>query len=145
MDAPPIVQWDLPERRNPVTWYVYSGGAQARQFNVTTGWVELTAVALQPSMWHDESLAHHGRSLLLLIKGCRDTNNRSLSLFPELLKSELREVRATIEAHSKSGRLEQPENEGAGGLKLEDRQHWSTLLRVTTKDSVALVKLDRWD
>lgn len=41
-DAPPILQWDKEEQRNPFSWYVYSGGSNASKWNVSTGYQKVT-------------------------------------------------------------------------------------------------------
>src|SRR5690606_29886312 len=53
MDAPPILQWDQEDARNPVSWYFWNGGSNARSFGLNGGsYVEVEAVALKPSMWN---------------------------------------------------------------------------------------------
>ena len=36
-DAPPLLQWDREERRNPVSWYVYHGDSPPTQWGLTGG------------------------------------------------------------------------------------------------------------
>jgi hypothetical protein len=74
------------------------------------------------------------------------TNNHSSGLFPEILRSELREVRATIEAYSKDNPLAGDCEADACGLSLQDGdRNWNCNLRVTTDVGVCTYKLDRWD
>lgn len=144
--APPILQWDSEERRNPFNWYVYHSGSYASNWSLSTGWNKVSGVAYQPSMWYEEN-AHQGKSVFLLIEGAKDTNFKGAgnALFPEVLRPELREIRATIEAHSKSEMLRGIGQASASGIKLESRKSWNWEVRVTTNTGVQVYKLDRWD
>lgn len=144
-DAPPIINWDTEEHRNPFTWYVYNGGSYPGEWGLSQGYVEVTGVVLQPNLWRP-GYEHHGQSVFFILNGCKDQHNRASSLFPEHLKGELREVRATIEAYSKSHPLAGFDEASACGIRLQyGTQWWDCTLRVTTDVGVGIYKLDRWD
>lgn len=147
--APPILQWDSLEERNPVSWYFYNGGSTARTWGLETGrYVHVTAICLKPSMWGSRPLTHHGEGVFLLLHGARDSRGAGLALFPETLKSEFHEIRRTIESFSNNGVLEgRAEAEACGfGLMKGEGSEWSAFLRVTDRTGgVANYKLDRWD
>lgn len=145
--SPPILQWDREERRNPVSWYVYIGGSPPSQWGLTGGvYCRVSAITLKPSMWHDEErFRHQGQGVVFLLDGARETENTSLALFPEILKSTLHGVRATIEAYSKAGRLEGMEEASACGILLPNGQTWNAHLRVRTPQAILKYRLDRWD
>jgi hypothetical protein len=147
-DAPPIIQWDTPEFRNPVSWYVYSGKSTPSQWSLKAGtWVDVTGVTYQPSMWGDpERNTHQGKSAILILKGAQDQNTlkTGLGLFPEILKSELHSVRSTIEAYSRSRQLEGKEEASANGLRVGDNKSTGKI-RVTTAIGTAIYTIDRWD
>lgn len=143
--APPIIQWDNEENRNPVSWYLYSGGSYPSQWNLSTGWIEVTGIALQPNLWQP-GFEHQGHGVLFVLKNCRDTRNKSSGLFPEILRGELREVRATIESYSHSSKLSGHDEATACGILKQSGKTWSNCeLRVTTDLGVTTYKLDRWD
>lgn len=147
-DSPPILQWDHIEARNQVSWYVYSGGSTAASWGTKSGWQKLSAVTLQPSMWNDPGkYANHGRSVILLVDGAQDTRDTGLCLFPEFLKSELHQVRATIEAHARSVPASGREQGSAAGIRIgaEAAQSAPVLVRVTTASGAIEYKIDRWD
>jgi hypothetical protein len=151
-DAPPILQWDLPERRNPFSWYLYHGGSGASQWGLQPeSFVAVPKVVLQPNLWGDEEgkYAHQGKGVLFVLAGARDTPRQgSLGLFPELLKAELREVRATIEAYSRSGKLEESEAGAAlaSGLMFQSsKSHCEWRLRVRARGQWTDYRIDRWD
>lgn len=145
-EAPPIIAWDKEETRNPFSWYMYSGGSYPNTWNLKSGsWTEVTGIALQPNMWQD-GYDYMGKGVFFILKDCKDTQNKTCALFPEILRNELHEVRATIEAYSKANTLSGEWEADACGLCLqESKGEWTCELRVTTDTGVSLYKLDRWD
>lgn len=148
MDAPPIVQWDSLERRNPVSWYVYPRGDSPGRWNLRPyTWVEVNAITLQPSMWADEEgFAHQGKSAILVLEGARDlTPSGGNGLFPEILKSDLHQVRSTIEAHSRRTETEEKELATACGIRIAGKGAPAQTVLVTTALGKARYRIDRWD
>lgn len=145
-EAPPIIQWDTEENRNPFSWYLYSGGSYASNWNVRSGdYVEVTAVVLQPNLWQP-GYEHQGKGVLFILKDCKDKQNKTSALFPEILRGELHEVRATIEAYSKANSLSGDwEADACGLIYQSSHDNWQCNLRVTTDVGVSTYKLDRWD
>lgn len=145
-DAPPILQWDHDDERNPVSWYFYHNGSLAGAWGLEAGtFCNVTGICLKPSMWGSRPAANHGDGLFIILDGARDSRNESLSLFPETLKTELHGIRATIEAHSHARKLEGQEESSACGLGLSKGQSWSVVLRVTSSMGKVDYRLDRWD
>jgi len=104
-DAPPILQWDNPERRNPVSWYRYACWSNAEDWSLSpNAWCDVTAVCLYPDAWFDAK-SNYGNESMFILEGCVDLRDSSLALFPEMLKSDIHEIRSTIEAFSKSREL----------------------------------------
>jgi hypothetical protein len=148
-EAPPIIQWDFEDRRNPVTWYMYVNGSAPTRWNLKPGvYHPVTAIALQPSMWHPtKSFAHQGAKVLFILKDAKDREySQGAGFFPEFLKSEYHEIRATMEAYAKSAVLEGKDEAEACGIGLQKGATWNHSFRVTSKGGVRVVyKLDRWD
>ena len=145
-EAPPLFQWDGLEgqQRNPVSSYVYVSGSTASQWNLTAGWVPVTAVFLGPHHWQQpEKFSHMGTQLMFALKGCWEKSSSSLALFPECLRSELHGVRKVIEAHSRSGRIEGGELGNANGIAFSKNS--PVTVRVRTAKGQASYKIDRWD
>jgi len=156
-DAPPILQWDSEECRNPFAWYVYHTGSPASVWGLRGGsHARVVAMSLMPCNWGDEDRhrdlggrallvlegARDGRALLVL-EGARDGRNSSRALLPECLRSELHAVRSTIEAHSRSGRLEDVDGQHAAGLLVGDGCEATLLVR--TREGVSSYRIDRWE
>lgn len=149
-DAPPIIQWDRDEQRNPVSWYLYNNGSSASKWGLTAGtYCKVNAVCLQPSMWFDSKAEHQGQGVLFILDGAKDsrTAGTGLALFPEILKAEFHGIRATIEAFSRRGEISGIEEASANGIicQKSSRADWNTSFRVTTADGIVQYKLDRWD
>ena len=145
-EAPPIFQWDSPDRRNPVSWYTYHMPSSASEWGLKMDqWVTCEAVCLFPFMW-TSGLTHHGLGALFVLKGCADTRQASAGLFPEILKSEYHEIRSTLEAHSQRLRLDLPEGQVASGVAFRANGESLSGISVLRKDGTStLYVLDRWD
>ncbi len=144
-EAPLLLQWD-----NPFSWYVYHNGSAPGNWNLSANaWVNVTGITLQPSMWAGENkYPHQGKSVILILEGCRDTNKTKsgLGLFPETLKTELHSIRATIEAYSRSKEPEGRDEASACGLRIgQGVSQGSNNIRVTTSLGTANYLVDRWD
>ena len=140
-EAPSMLQWG-----NPVSLYLYVNGSQPERWNLKSGsWHEVSAVALQPSMWGDDPtrLTHHGAGVFFLLRGAWDTGHKTGGgMFPESMKAEYREIRATLEAHFKNAKIQGAAEAEACGLLLSKGSSWSTRVRV---DDSSIYSLDRWD
>lgn len=146
-DAPPILQWDMPEARNQFSWYVYPNGSMPSQWGLNAGArCKVTAVSLQPSQWNG-GFEHHGESVLFVLAFAADTRRGAGNgLFPEMLKADFHSVRATIEAYARTAELEGRDSATACGIRLQKGSMWAPIVfRVTTDTSVSEYKIDRWD
>lgn len=154
-EAPPILQWDgLPGHlRNPVSWYFYNGGSPAESWNLTRGaWANVNAVFLPPFCWQEpDKFTHHGEKVLFALDGAIDTRatNAGIGLFPEILKAEFHGIRSVIEAHSRTGSLQNPELGTANGIALHKTTGRQAVLEVTLRvqgvSGTQTYILDRWD
>jgi hypothetical protein len=147
-DAPPILQWDTPERRNPVSWYLYHRGSPAVNWGLTPReWRAVTAVALQPSMWHPKAATgHHGTGIFFLLAGARDMKHSTGGgFFPETLTSEYHSVRRTIEAYANGAAIAGRDEATACGIALQGAGPWDYLFRVQSGGQRITYRIDRWD
>ncbi len=151
-DAPPILQWDSPEKRNPVSWYFYVGGSSAVAWNLAMGaHVPVKAIALKPSMW-TEGFTHQGAAAFFFLEGAWDRNYvKSAGFFTETLKSTLHEIRATLEAYQMTAVVSGAREATANGVALQAGEggrfgQADLVFRVTGKNGIVTdYKLDRWD
>lgn len=145
-DAPPILQWDTDEQRNPVSWYVWHGGSTPSHFGLQAGeFHKVSAITLKPSMWYNSSLEHQGNGVMFVIDGARESRQAGNAIFPECLKAEFRAVRSVIEAYSKNATIEGMDEPHVCGLLQGNGGTWDVHLRVTSGGLSTEYKLDRWD
>lgn len=150
MDAPPIIQWDRPEQRNPFSWYLYSTPSLASSWNLSAGMIpQVTAITLRPSEWFGGNFSHQGEGAFFIIDGCKDVNDRVGScLFPEMLRSEFHGIRAVLESFSsdENSRMDGQAEASACGIMIKKGIPCDVLIRVFSKDMVAVdYRIDRWD
>lgn len=137
-DAPNIMQWS-----NPVSWYVYPGGSQASQWGLKGNvYTDVTGITLQPNMW-DEECPNKGEGVHFILEGCKDSRNAGLGLFPEILTSELNEVRKTIEAFSSAGKLKGKAQSNSSGIKFTGSDEIK--IQVVSNNIKTTYILDRMD
>jgi hypothetical protein len=147
-DAPPILQWDLAEARNPVSWYVWHGGSTPGEFSLAADTFHtVAALALKPPSWKAEpgAFAHQGDAIMFIIDGARETKQAGAAIFPEFLRAELHGIRSVIEAYSRGAKIEGMGEPHAAGIVLSKGGSWNALLRVTTGGRSQEYMLDRWD
>lgn len=135
--APPILQWDNVNDRNPMSHYFYVNGSAASQWEISSGWHPVAAICPAPHGNHD---GHHRSFLVFCVAAMHDTNGLKVGagLFPEFLKNELREIRAVVEAHSKKSGISGRGT--ANGLAFQDAN--AVTVRV---NGVATYTIDRWE
>lgn len=137
-DAPLIFKWD-----NPFAWYLYHGGSTPDHWNLSPGWIELTGIMPLPNLWGDNPQSFLYNGVILLLRNARDVERiPGNSLFPEMLKGELHEVRSTIEAFSKSQTLHGAAEATACGWKIGSQSRTPVLVRVNGTDQY---RIDRWE
>lgn len=148
-DAPPMLQWDHPDRRNPVSLYLYVSGSLPEVWNLRAGrFHRVTAAVLLPSMWDAERpQPHHGAGACLVLEGAKDTTHEAGGgMFPEWLKSEYHPVRKTLEAHFRGAKIAGKDAATGCGLCLsKGASTWDFELRVTAGGVRTRYRLDRWD
>jgi len=146
-DSPPILQWDREDARNPVSWYVWNGGSPAIQFGLCGGrFYDVAAISLKPSMWNGGG-EHHGKGVIFVIDGARESRIAGAALFPEILKTEFHGVRSVIEAYSRGATIEGKDEPHSVGVMLDARREsqWDALVRVWSSGRSLDYRIDRWD
>lgn len=150
-EAPPILQWDLDDKRNPFSWYLYPGGSPSFRWGVQAGaWVPVTAITLRTNDWFgmEGKYPHHLDGAVFLLTGAKDAEwmTASACLFPSILKAEFHGIRTTIEAYSRTARLAGYDEATACGLGLQKGTPASLRVRVTDPVGTRMdFLIDRWD
>jgi hypothetical protein len=163
-EAPPIIAYDMPEERNPVTIYqryeqvppMYIGqapgmrGVSPQVWNLEPGrYYSLHGIIKAPHMWGDVPFANMGEQLIFLIKGGYDkiieSGQEGLALFPNLLKPELHQISRVIESYSNQGKPEGNASDQVIGLGFVKGGKFARHLRVTTATGKRDIVIDRWE
>jgi hypothetical protein len=140
-EAPPIMKWDSLEKRNPGDWFIYHPSSSPQMWGLPSGaFVEVLGLAYPPSSWTSN---YEGKPLKVqaILQGARLERAPTLAIFPQSVKSELHEVRATIEAASKAGRLDSEVRQHASGYLIGTGGQVD--LCVTTDVGLAYYRIDR--
>lgn len=146
-NAPPVLQWDSEEKRNPVSWYYYTGGQSASHWSLRADtWVRVLGLCEGPPQWSGP-FPHQGEKVIFLLEGARESNDTSIALFPECLRSEYHSIRSVIEAHSNRSRKCPNNGAHALGPSVQKGKHNEDAMRVRVKthDALAEYLIDRWD
>jgi len=130
----PLMQWH--DDKNRASWFVYHHPDPVEKHDLRpNAWNEVTCIVPFPHLWDgvpqtttfpllpadaDEFKHYHknkGFRYLLCLDKVKLKEERSLCLFPSLLKSEFHGVRSTIEAYSNRNGIEEvPDIDAKGGL-----------------------------
>jgi hypothetical protein len=117
-DARPIIRWDREDRRNPVSHYLYSTLSPASQWKLIPGWHPCATISKTSCAWFDGRDDYPGR--LFFLDGAIDTAISNSALFPEVLRSDLHDVRSVVEAWSNTHKLQIEVEHAASALSLDD-------------------------
>lgn len=141
-EAPGLFKWP-----NKIAWYCHGYPSAASVWNLRpTEWVPVTAVVALPTMWGDHPQPHLGEGFVLVLNDCHDMRRgRGNALFPECLKGELHQVRATIEAYSRTAELDGRDAATACGRDIRKGQPIGATVRVLKNGVWTAYTIDRWD
>ncbi len=144
-DAPPIVQWDTEELRNPVSWYLYHTGSTAAKWQLRGDrWHPVNALTIKPCNWNNRPKSQHGQGVIFIIDGCKDTNAQGVCLFPEIMKADLKSISHVVEAYSKQHKLTGEYAQSASGLMFGDEKS-PVKIRITSGGITTEITIDRWE
>lgn len=117
-ESPPILQWDLAEKRNPVS--IYSSQADPSRWGLQPGsFVAVDLVTLMPYHWGGSTTPNQKEGVLLALRGCRDVYRAQGGGFlPEYLRADLREIRSALDAYARSATVEGNSEGVVAGLAL---------------------------
>lgn len=120
----------------------------SKNWNVPArSFVDVTGIVPSPNVWGSNNpLAETDANVFFLLKDCFDSGKSGTQgFFPEMLIPELHEVRRTISAYCDTMQISGADQASACGLGFHVDQPWDLTLRVTTPDSVRIVKIDRME
>lgn len=149
-EAKPLMRWDTEEKRNPVGWFLYADGSYPHDWNLDRGYHEVVGIAPLPFMNDAEPMEnglYHGfePGYCLLMKGAQPVQLTSSALFPQIVRSDLHEIRDTLWNFSKNEKMAKPaEGATTGGQFVSKAGSNDFIVRVTTDQVVRYYRVDRW-
>ncbi|WCN36557.1 YfaP family protein [Aneurinibacillus uraniidurans] len=108
--------------------------------------IKVKGITNSPNLWNEEKVTHSGQHIFFLLDGCKDlSEGKGRGFFNETLKSELHEIRKTLEAYTANTPIEEIENASACGVGYSKDSEWNLTLKITSNNSTRIIKIDRWD
>lgn len=146
-DAPPILQWDRDDNRNPVAWYQYMYGTFPSVFGIRAGVpLEVAGIANLPCFWKGATTSNYAQRAMLVLEGKSEAERKGSGIFPECLRSELHGIRSVVEAHSARSRLPDTDKIPVGLSIAEQAKKMPALTFVVTASGIdRAYQIDRWD
>lgn len=122
----------------------YQRNVQPVVRNSSKGWKQVVAIVNSPNMWGLHPKPQHGEHIFFLLKDQFPTNTVGGGLFVETLKSELHDIRSTLEGYLSKQEIS-GQNEGVAGIGNNKVEPWNLQLRVTRNGSQQNILIDRFD
>ncbi|WP_102274815.1 hypothetical protein [Cytobacillus massiliigabonensis] len=108
--------------------------------------VKVNGITNSPNLWGENPVPQSGTHIFFLLDGVKDlSEGKGRGFFNETLKSELREIRRTLEAYTANTPIEEAEKATACGVGYSKDIEWNLTLKVTSNDTTRMIKIDRWD
>ena len=133
-EAPSLLQWN-----NPVS--VYAAQSPTQAWNLRPGdWASVDFITPMPYHWSGNAAPNQKPGVLLALQGCRDVNRTSGGGFlPEFLRSEYREIRASLDAYARQAVVAGRDAAEACGLALMKTSDVAQRPTATTAAQIILV------
>jgi hypothetical protein len=124
-----------------------TAAASPNAWGVTPGsYVRVSAIVRSPNLWGKRPLEQHGQHAFFLMHDCRDMQQGvGRGFFTETLQSDLRPVRAVLEAYVATAAIDGAQDASACGIGISNASTSDITLRVTSPTGRAVYQLDRWD
>jgi hypothetical protein len=115
-------------------------------WNTSKGFQKVNMITTSPNLWEERKVEGSGQHVFFLLEGVQDSSEgKGRGFFNEMLKSELREIRKTLEQYTALTPIEGANEATACGLGFSKEMPWNLTLKVTTDTGTRLVKIDRVD
>lgn len=152
--AEPLLLWDDPGDRNPVSWFFQKGTSAADlglcvgdlvrngKEDVSSGWNECSGIAFFPDGWGGRKTPF-SQKVLFILKGAQlPRGNSESAIFPRHVRPDLFEVRSVVEKYSRTHPLAGPTSQLAAGVALtEDNLEEPLILRVKVGPVTRYIRL----
>lgn len=143
-----VFEFDYIKGQQPIigTSSIGASSSDASDWNIASEFVKVNGITSSPNLWGEKPVYHSGNHTFFILEGCKDlSEGTGKGFFNEMLKSELKEIRKSLEAYTSVTPIEDAENASACGVGYNKDTEWNLTLRVTSNGSSRLIKIDRWD
>ena len=140
-----VFEFEYIKGQEPV--FVGTQPSSSSSWNIDNGsFAKISGITKSPNLWGDNPLERVGDHTFFLLDGCKDeSEGKGRGFFNEFLKSDLKEVRKTLEAYTAQTPIQGSEDASACGLGFSKESDWNLVLRVTDSGLSRLIKIDRLD
>ncbi|PEA25847.1 hypothetical protein CN984_12050 [Bacillus cereus] len=124
-----------------------SQGSSNNAWSVDTGkFVKVNGITASPNLWGKAPVISAGVHVFFLLDGAQDlSEGKGRGFFNETLKSDLRQIRKTLELFTANTPIEDADEATACGVGYSKDNEWNLTVKVTTGNSSRIIKIDRWD
>ena len=142
MDSARIIKYDNPDKRNPISQYMYDSSTWPPHWNLFDVKAECVGIVNFPRDIYNDNISD--TSVMFILKDCYDTLNDASALFADDLIPQLFPIRKVLESYSNQTPLEVPEGQKVCGVIISE-YHVNINVRVYTKYSVIDYTIDRME
>ena len=108
--------------------------------------VKVNGVTTSPNLWGNNPVTHAGTHVFFLLDDVKDlSQGKGRGFFNEMLKSDLRPIRKTLELFTADTPTEDARQATACGVGYSKDQEWNLTVKVTSGNTSRVIKIDRWD
>ena len=142
MDSARIIKYDNPDKRNPISQYMYNSPTWPPHWNLFDVKAECVGIVNFPRDIYNDNISD--TCVMFILKDCYDTLNDASALFADDLIPQLFPIRKVLESYSNQTPLEVPEGQKVCGVIISEH-HVNINVKVYTKYSVIDYMIDRME
>lgn len=121
--------------------------SSSNSWNIQTNdFIKVNGITNSPNLWGKEPVIHSGNHIFFLLDGCKDlSEGKGRGFFNEMLKSDYREIRKTLEAYTANTPIQDVDLASACGVGYSKDSEWDLTIKVKSEGSNRIIKVDRFD
>lgn len=107
--------------------------------------VKANGITTSPNLWGNDPVERIGKHIFFILDNCKDlSEGKGRGFFAETLKSDLREIRKTLDAYTANSIIESVDNPVCG-VGYSNQGEWNLTLKVHSGGTERIIKIDRMD
>lgn len=127
--------------------FISQNHSKLTNWSVNLGsFVKVNAITMSPNLWGEKPVESSGHHIFFLLDGVKDeSHGMGKGFLNEMLKDELKPIRKTLELFTDNTPINGYDEATAFGVGYSKDMDWNLTLRVTTRDFVQNIVIDRFD